>query len=166
MMSDNGQVCKQGTLLFSKEAALLSQVIPAMDIIEDVFTTMTIEKPNPNDAKRTITKTLSPALKASMALGHATLNKYYCLTDDSEVYRIAMGTFLLFYRPFLTYVAVLHPEYKLKYFKDQHWDQSWIDNAREVVRQRYNDRYAGCTDLLSDADRQAEEAKDKAVSHL
>ncbi|KAF8999054.1 hypothetical protein BDZ89DRAFT_892493, partial [Hymenopellis radicata] len=84
------EILEQGTLLFSKEAALLSQVIPAMDIIEDVFTTMTIEKPDPNDAKRTITKTLSPALKASMALGHATLNKYYRLTDDSEVYRIAM----------------------------------------------------------------------------
>jgi hypothetical protein len=33
----------------------------------------------------------SPAIRASLALGKTLLNKYYNLTDDSEVYRIAMS---------------------------------------------------------------------------
>jgi len=41
-------------------------------------------------------QSLSPAIKASLELGKKTLNRYYSLTDSSEVYRIAMGTFLLF----------------------------------------------------------------------
>lgn len=41
-------------------------------------------------------RTLSPAIKASLELGKKTLNRYYSLTDSSEVYRIAMGTWLVF----------------------------------------------------------------------
>ena len=33
----------------------------------------------------------SPAIRAALKLGTRLLNKYYSLTDDSEVYRIAMG---------------------------------------------------------------------------
>lgn len=33
----------------------------------------------------------SPAIRASVALGKAHLNKYYDMTDTSEVYRIAMS---------------------------------------------------------------------------
>ena len=33
----------------------------------------------------------SPAIRASVALGKAHLNKYYDMTDSSEVYRIAMS---------------------------------------------------------------------------
>lgn len=33
----------------------------------------------------------SPALQAALSLGKTLLDKYYSLTDDSEVYRIAMG---------------------------------------------------------------------------
>ena len=33
----------------------------------------------------------SPAIRAALKLGIKLLNKYYSLTDDSEVYRIAMG---------------------------------------------------------------------------
>jgi hypothetical protein len=32
------------------------------------------------------------AIKAALAVGKATLNRYYNKTDHSEVYRIAMGT--------------------------------------------------------------------------
>jgi hypothetical protein len=34
----------------------------------------------------------SPALQAALMMGKALLNKYYSLTDKSEVYRIAMGS--------------------------------------------------------------------------
>jgi hypothetical protein len=33
----------------------------------------------------------SPAIRAAVALGKAHLNKYYDMTDSSEVYRIAMS---------------------------------------------------------------------------
>lgn len=33
------------------------------------------------------------ALKAALAIGKKTLNKYYEKTDQSDVYRIAMGNF-------------------------------------------------------------------------
>jgi hypothetical protein len=35
----------------------------------------------------------SPAIRASLALGKAHLNKYYNMTDDSEIYRIAMSKY-------------------------------------------------------------------------
>jgi hypothetical protein len=38
----------------------------------------------------------SPAIRAALSLGEKLLNKYYSLTDDSEVYRIAMGWFLYY----------------------------------------------------------------------
>ena len=42
------------------------------------------------------TATLNPdyplAIKAALAVGKTTLNRYYNKTDHSEVYRIAMGT--------------------------------------------------------------------------
>jgi hypothetical protein len=34
----------------------------------------------------------SPALQAALVMGKGLLNKYYSLTDESEVYRIAMGS--------------------------------------------------------------------------
>ena len=33
----------------------------------------------------------SPALRVALSLGKTVLDKYYSLSDDSEVYRIAMG---------------------------------------------------------------------------
>lgn len=35
----------------------------------------------------------SPAVRAALKVGTRLLDKYYSLSDDSEVYRIAMGTF-------------------------------------------------------------------------
>jgi hypothetical protein len=57
-------------------------VIPAMDHIDTVFTNGIIN-----------TRTLNPAIRAALGIAKRTLNKYYSLTDSSETYRIAMGTF-------------------------------------------------------------------------
>ena len=35
----------------------------------------------------------SPALQAALELGKNLLNKYYSLSDDSEIYRIAIGMY-------------------------------------------------------------------------
>jgi len=37
----------------------------------------------------------SAALQAALSLGKKLLDKYYSLSDDSEIYRIAMGTYNL-----------------------------------------------------------------------
>ena len=40
--------------------------------------------------------TYSEAIRAALALGKQTLNRYYDKTDHSEVYRIAMGSLSIF----------------------------------------------------------------------
>lgn len=54
-------------------------VIPAMDHIDEHLATASINK------------TYSPSVRFALAMGKATLNRYYDLSDCSEVYRIAMG---------------------------------------------------------------------------
>ena len=41
------------------------------------------------------------AIKAALALGKKTLNRYYNKSDQSEVFRIAMGTYFLAFSLFL-----------------------------------------------------------------
>jgi len=36
---------------------------------------------------------------------------------------------------------VLHPQYKLKYFKGAKWEQEWIDTTKELVRTQFNRSY-------------------------
>jgi hypothetical protein len=55
-------------------------VIPAMDHIDQVFTNCILKK-----------ELLEPAIRAALGLAKRTLNRYYSLTDKSEVYRIAMS---------------------------------------------------------------------------
>jgi len=71
-------------------------------------------------------RSLSPAIKASLELGKKTLNRYYSLTDSSEVYRIAM---------------VLHPRHKLSYFTTAGWEAEWVETAKELVRDVFERSY-------------------------
>ena len=73
------QIFKHGTLFFSRNTPSISTVIPAMDHIDEYLATAS---QNP---------TYSEAIRAALALGKRTLNRYYDKTDHSEVYRIAMG---------------------------------------------------------------------------
>jgi hypothetical protein len=43
-----------------------------------------------------LTQHFEPAIRAALGLAKKTLNHYYNLTDDAEVYRIAMGKFLFY----------------------------------------------------------------------
>ena len=79
------QLFKDATLFFSQATPNLLTVIPAMDHIDTHLATAS------QNMK------YSPAIRASLALGKAHLNKYYNMTDHSEVYRIAMSEFLLSY---------------------------------------------------------------------
>ena len=87
---------------------LLHQVIPYMDCL-----TMSLDDfhANPN---------LNPVVHIAVGHGHAVLDKFYGLTDDSHIFRIAMFKFL--WPAFLCeladpmYGVVLHPCYKTVYF--------------------------------------------------
>jgi hypothetical protein len=73
------QVFKDATLFFSRSMPNLATVIPAMDHIDEVLTT------------DSLSATYSPSIWAALSIGKKTLNRYYNVTDHSEVYRIAMG---------------------------------------------------------------------------
>jgi hypothetical protein len=75
------QIFKDATNFFSRSTPNLTTVIPAMDHIDAHLATAS------QDLK------YSPAIRASVALGKTHLNKYYDMTDNSEVYRIAMSEY-------------------------------------------------------------------------
>lgn len=42
----------------------------------------------------------------------------------------------------LSFLLVLHPKHKLKYFEKQGWDKEWITTAEEIVRDEFKKNYA------------------------
>jgi hypothetical protein len=78
------QIFKDATLFFSRGTPNITTVIPAMDHINEHLTTAAIDNCYPL------------AIKAALAISKKALNCYYDKTDNSEVFRIAMGTNSLF----------------------------------------------------------------------
>lgn len=75
------------------------------------------------------------SIKAALAIGKKTLNRYYDKTDHSEVFRIAMGMVFLCCFIILTVPPlVLHPRHKLMYFRDAGWEEEWVERAEDIVR--------------------------------
>ncbi|KDR68329.1 hypothetical protein GALMADRAFT_215786 [Galerina marginata CBS 339.88] len=64
------------------------------------------------------------AIQHALTLAKKTLNRYYSLTDESEVYRITM---------------VLHPQHKLDYFPQARWLPEWIETAKMLGGGEDND---------------------------
>ena len=118
-------------MFFSRSTPNLATVIPAIDFINNKLTA------------HAHNRTLSLAIKASLELGKKTLNRYYSLTDSSEVYRIAMGMWPMFLLVSSSYTcqSVLHPRHKLAYFKMAGLEQEWIKTARELVRDAFERSY-------------------------
>ena len=70
------------TLFFSHGGTLnIASVIPAMDHLDEHLT------------MAAASHKYGPVLRAAVAIGKKTLNRYYDWTDHSELYWIAMGTF-------------------------------------------------------------------------
>ncbi|KAF6750046.1 hypothetical protein DFP72DRAFT_818213 [Ephemerocybe angulata] len=114
-VTDVLKVYKHATLRFSRGTPSLPSVIPAMDHIDDVLTTQSLD-----------TKYL-PAVRAACALSKKTLNRYYEKTDVSKTYRIAM---------------MLHPRHKLQYFRNRTWPEEWIIEAHALLRSEFDENYA------------------------
>ena len=77
------QILKDATLFFSHGTPNLATVIPAMDHINQQFTTEALD-----------TK-YEPAIRSSLGIAKKTLNRYYNMTDHSEVYCIAISKFFV-----------------------------------------------------------------------
>lgn len=52
--------------------------------------------------------------------------------------------------PVNQHFIVLHPHHKLKYFKDAHWEDNWINTAETLVRDTFEQSYTAWGD--SDAE--------------
>ena len=73
------QIFKDATLFFLRSTPSIATVIPAMDHIDEHLATAALNADYPM------------AIKAALAIGKTTLNRYYNKTDLSEIFRIAMG---------------------------------------------------------------------------
>ncbi|KAF9040323.1 hypothetical protein BDP27DRAFT_1157217, partial [Rhodocollybia butyracea] len=97
------KILKDATTFFSSNAPNISAVIPAMDAIDKAFASGIIDN-----------QQLCAPLRHALSIGKKTLNKYYALTDNSNIYHIAM---------------VLHLSFKLNYFTRLNWPLEWINEA-------------------------------------
>ena len=124
------QVFKDATLFFSRSTPNLATVIPAMDHIDEALTTQSHDP------------TFEISIRTALGIAKRTLNHYYDRTDYSEVYRIAMSSFFIFF-PSTTdpSPAVLHPRHKLKYFQNAGWPTDWIKTAQEILCTEFNRSY-------------------------
>ncbi|KAG1735960.1 uncharacterized protein EDB91DRAFT_1055957 [Suillus paluster] len=119
------KILKDATMFFSRTVPNLATVIPAMDLIDEKLTTYSLDD-----------KYL-PAIHAAVGLAKKTLNRYYQLTDHSDMYCIAM---------------ILHPHHKLVYFKVVNWENEWIDAAEKLLRDEFERSYLDSSLVESDKD--------------
>ncbi|KAJ7584827.1 hypothetical protein C8J56DRAFT_789150, partial [Mycena floridula] len=89
IVKDLVKVFKKATTFFSQDSVCtISSVIPTMDRIDTLIT-------DPVQLVASLgPKELHPSVKIALLLAKKTLNRYYSLTDSSEIYQIAMHTFL------------------------------------------------------------------------
>jgi hypothetical protein len=137
------QILKDTTLFFSRDTPNLTIVIL---VIDHRFSSMMSDM------------SYNPAIRYAIQFAKKTLNKYYSLTDSSEVYQIAMGKSLHLdelqandLNDFL-FSVVLHPHHKLEYFKAQNWEPDWIKTAQTLVREEYDKTYVGRIDPVDHAE--------------
>ena len=89
-------------------------------------------------------KPYHPAIQAAMKLAHKKINRYYSMTD----------------------LSFLHPSLKLKYFRQQDWEEEWVDNAENLVCEEYIAHYEGKEDWLTLAPEAADTVSSSYVLHL
>ncbi|KAL1937892.1 hypothetical protein VTO73DRAFT_12785 [Trametes versicolor] len=98
----------------ASERALVQDVILYIDILMNHVDNFTKDD------------SLSPVVRAAAQRGRAILDKYYKCTDETMIYRIAM---------------ILHPKHKLQYFRDQEWDEEWINDTLKLIRDEWRTYY-------------------------
>lgn len=101
-------------VISESDIPLIHEVIPVFDVI-----TTALDKFIDNFD-------LSPVVQHAALRGMLMQNKYYALTDDSIVYRLAM---------------ILHPAYKTSYFAKAGWEHDWIVAAENLTRNEWKNKY-------------------------
>ncbi|KAL1941326.1 hypothetical protein VTO73DRAFT_7143 [Trametes versicolor] len=96
-----------------------------MDHINDLLTNWTRDD-----------DTYEEPIRVALGLAKKTLNRYYKISDMFAVYRIAM---------------ILHPCYKVDYFKSAHWPKAWQKDTRKMVEEEYSKHYAPSDDDAASA---------------
>jgi hypothetical protein len=104
------QVFKSTTQKFSSNTTNLPEVIPAMDHMHATL------KASIDD------ESIDLSIRAALSLGVQLLNKYYSLTDESEVYRIAISKSFVIstleIQLLLTYCHSTSPELQAQVFQE------------------------------------------------
>ena len=59
--------------------------------------------------------------------------------------------------------TVLHPCHKLAYFKSAGWSSEWIETAKELVTNAYNNSYATCAAVETVANTEVDDDLEHAV---
>ncbi len=122
------QLFKHAILDFSKSGKpLIFEVFPAIDKL------MWFLEQGRDDME------LHAAVRMACYRAMLVLNKYYAKSDESVIYRIAVSKSILIKRLYIKTLAVMHPGYKLQYFRSQNWLQDWIDEAIVVLCEEWND---------------------------
>ncbi|KAE9386885.1 hypothetical protein BT96DRAFT_838472 [Gymnopus androsaceus JB14] len=109
------KILKDATAFFSSNTPNISAVIQAMDAINKAFASGIVKNHQ-----------LCAPLHHAFSIGKKTLNKYYALTNNSNIYCIAM---------------VLHPSFKTNYFSHLNWPEDGINDAVEVTHNAWTSRY-------------------------
>ncbi|KAG6852532.1 hypothetical protein C0991_011129 [Blastosporella zonata] len=141
--------------LTSQEWTIVQQLHDVLKIFKDA--TYYFSKSTPSLAKvipamdhinaQLATMPTFPQSAAALSMGKKLLNKYYDKINLSEVYRIAM---------------VLHPQYKLEYFKSAKWPQDWIDTACRIVEDEFEKAYVDM-EIVESAESSTENLKPDAA---
>ncbi|KAF9015871.1 hypothetical protein BDZ89DRAFT_911214, partial [Hymenopellis radicata] len=105
---------KDATTYFSRDDTNLTTVIPAMDKLDAMLATAVVRKRGDEPDI-----TLASPMKAAVLVAKDTLNKYYSLSDESEVYHIAL---------------VMHPKHKTRYFDEHNWPYEWKTDADALIQ--------------------------------
>ena len=91
---------------------------------------------------------LPASIRATTTLGKCTLDKYYTMTNHSEMYRIAMGKFhYLRTYPTLIYLTASPTSMPQAWLlQDGQVDKEWIDAARQIVHDKFECTYKALPD--------------------
>ena len=125
-----------------------------MDAIDRAFTTASMGGNH-----------FSLPIKVTLDLGKCIINKYYNLTDESEIYQVSIGMSAVFSTSSglcLTLFIVLHPRLKTQYFKDNKWPQAWQNDAIAITQRIFDNEYQSSSlpdDIPSSSKRASETNK-------
>ncbi|KAG1792392.1 uncharacterized protein BJ212DRAFT_1261220, partial [Suillus subaureus] len=73
-----------------------------------------------------------PTIQSTMKLARKKMDTYWKMTNDSNTYRIATGE----HKSSVVWVVCADPRFWL-----QKWKDEWIEDAENLVREEYIDRY-------------------------